>query len=458
MRTSVFFRNLAATISIVLLSFILLGASFVSFSYRSLMGEKREAMAQTAAEVQSTLSAYHLEWSLSDFEVRMILSIISNSSGYQILLSDPAGTIVSCSDKEIICDHIGQQISSDVLKIISERNEFSGHGSLGGLFSAGRYSVVVPLSASDSVYGFVILSAETNALAQIWRQSVAIFLSAAMIVFAFTFVVTLLLARRQVAPINEMARASKRLAKGDFSIRVQAAGRGDEIGELAEAFNAMADSLELSENMRREFIANVSHELKTPMTAITGFADGILDGTIPPEREKEYLAIISSETKRLSRLVRSMLDMSQLQSMDPAALMRGSFDICEVMRVTILSLEQKITDRGDRDSINQVVYNLIDNAIKFSEPGGVIRLSIWKQNGHAYVGVENQGQTIPQEELPLIFDRFHKTDKSRSVDKDGVGLGLYIVKTILDRHNEKIYVNSCDGVTKFIFSLKLSEK
>jgi signal transduction histidine kinase len=472
MKTSIFFRNFVATASIILLSFVLLGTAFVSISYRLVIGEKRESMSVTATEVQRTLSAYHLEWNLSDLEVRMVLSIISNSSGYQILLTDTTGTVVSCSDRKMICEHLGREIDSDMFNAIVNSGEYSGYGNLGGIFSEGRYSVVLPLTAADVTYGYIILSAESSAMADIWKQSAAVFLSVALIVVAFAFVVTLITAKRQVAPINEMARATHRFAKGDFSVRVEDVGRDDEVGELAAAFNAMADSLELSENMRREFIANVSHELKTPMTTITGFADGILDGTIPPEKEREYLSIISSETKRLSRLVRSMLNMSQLQSMDPTALVKGSFDICEVMRRSVLSLEKKITDkgldidaelpeepiktRGDQDSITQVAYNLIDNAIKFSDSGTTIRLSIWKQNGRAFVSVENHGQTIPPEELPLIFGRFHKTDKSRSMDKDGVGLGLYIVKTILDRHNENIYVTSRDGVTKFVFTLKLS--
>jgi signal transduction histidine kinase len=209
------------------------------------------------------------------------------------------------------------------------------------------------------------------------------------------------------------------------------------------------------------------------MTSIAGFADGIIDGTIPHSRQNEYLAIISSETRRLSRLVRSMLDMSQLQAQDKGAILSKKFDICEVMRLALLSLEHKITDknldviaqipeepiivRGDKDAINQVVYNLIDNAAKFAPAKTALTIAAWKQGQKAFVSVQNYGETISQEELPLIFDRFHKTDKSRSMDKDGVGLGLYIVKTILDNHNEDIYVTSADGVTKFVFTMTITQ-
>jgi signal transduction histidine kinase len=230
----------------------------------------------------------------------------------------------------------------------------------------------------------------------------------------------------------------------------------------------MAESLQQTERQRREFIANISHELKTPMTTIAGYTDGILDGTIPPENEKKYLQIISNESRRLSRMVRRMLDVSQLQAIDP---LRGGnhFDICESVRRVLISMEQKITDRnldviaeipeepilvkGDNDMITQVIYNLLENAAKFARPGSDLYLSVSLVDGKARVVVQNLGETIPAEELPLLFERFHKSDKSRSGDKDGVGLGLYIVKTILEQHREKINVTSEDGVTTFSFAL-----
>jgi signal transduction histidine kinase len=288
----------------------------------------------------------------------------------------------------------------------------------------------------------------------------------------FAFLISFVATKKQSEPLNEMASAARRFARGEFEIRVKNRGRNDEIGQLTEAFNVMADSLERSERLRRDFIANLSHELKTPMTVISGFAEGLLDGTIKKEDEPRYLGIISSETKRLSRLVRSMLDISMLRSGAGSKVLESSFDISEIIRLAILSLEGNIKDknldiiaqlpderimtRGDADSITQVVFNLIDNAIKFSNIGGVIELELWTRDTKVYVSVTNQGETIPTNELPQIFERFHKTDKSRSVNRDGVGLGLYIVKMILDSHNEDIFVTSNDGITKFIFTLTLA--
>ena len=204
------------------------------------------------------------------------------------------------------------------------------------------------------------------------------------------------------------------------------------------------------------------------MTTIAGYTDGILDGTIPPENERQYLQIISNESRRLSRMVRRMLDVSQLQAIDPLR-SGGHFDICESMRRVLISMEKKINDRhldvdadipeepilvlGDNDMITQVIYNLLENAAKFAREGSTLYLGVANIDGKARVTVRNLGDTIPAEELPLLFERFHKSDKSRSEDKDGVGLGLYIVKTILEQHREHINVTSENGVTTFSFSL-----
>ena len=266
-----------------------------------------------------------------------------------------------------------------------------------------------------------------------------------------------------------MVQATRAYADGNFDVRMQETSSGGEIGELATAFNAMADSLQETERQRRDFIANVSHELKTPMTTIAGYTDGILDGTIPPEKERQYLQIISDESRRLSRLVRRMLDISQIQNQE---MRKEEFDLCESARIALLSMEQKIMSRGldvdaeipedsvmvqgDRDLITQVMYNLLENAAKFAAPSSTLYLGLTVNGDKAYVTVRNVGNTIPAEEIPLLFERFHKSDKSRSEDKDGYGLGLYVVKTILAQHKEKITVTSENGVTAFTFTMQMA--
>lgn len=471
---SIYYKNFITMAGILLISFMFLGVAFALFSYRFLMEEKRDAMVSNVHEVVRIVSVYDGDAGMTGLEVRMVLTGLENTTGYHIAVCDLSGEIVSCSEGDVQNDVLGRQVSQQIMQLISANDELSGVSDLGGVFPSARYVVTCPIVPYPGapVSGYVLMSSDLAAMSAIWRQFSRIYIVTALIVVLIAFAITLYTSKRQTRSIDEMAQAAHRFARGDFSTRVACPDSPDEIGELAIAFNAMAESLEKSEKTRRELIANVSHELKTPMTTITGFADGILDGTVPPEKHDEYLRAISSETRRLSRLVRNMLDMSRIQALDAGAVRQKKFDITEVVRIAVLSLEKKITDKGldvdlelpeesvvtcgDQDSITQVAYNLIDNAIKFSNSGSVIKIEVWKQGGKAYVSVENTGETISKEELPLIFDRFHKTDRSRSMDKDGVGLGLYIVKTILDSHNEDIFVTSSDGVTRFVFTMTLA--
>jgi signal transduction histidine kinase len=473
----VYFKNLIITVMLLCISFIILGASFAALSYNFIIRQQRKTMREDAETAGKMVSACIEQWDSADgLEVKIILQWMEETTDFHVIVTDETGVVVSCSDEVGSCPHIGMSVPTGTIGVITGTGEYSGFSSFDGLYSENRYIVGIALPSTRWVTesrGYIFMSGDAENMSQIWRNFAAIYLIVALVVIMIAFTLTSFATKTQTKPIKEMADAAKRFGQGDFSARVTCTDREDEIGELAESFNTMADSLERSEKSRRELIGNVSHELKTPMTTITGFADGILDGTIPPEKHREYLEIISSETKRLSRLVRGMLDMSKVQDINSAEVVKKSFDLTEVICQSLLSLEKKITDKGldvdtqlpeepvialgDQDAIIQVVYNLIDNAAKFGQPGTNIGLALWKEDGKAYVSVENHGETISKDELPLIFDRFHKTDRSRSMDKEGVGLGLYIVKTILDSHGEDIFVTSRDGVTKFVFTMTLAK-
>lgn len=262
-----------------------------------------------------------------------------------------------------------------------------------------------------------------------------------------------------VRPLRQMAVAAKNFGEGNFAMRVPVTS-SDEIGQLAVAFNNMASSLASVESVRRNFIANVSHELKTPMTTIAGFIDGILDGTIPKEKERQYLGIVSGEVKRLSRLVKTMLDLSRIDSGE-LHIRPARFDLTATVFNALITFEKPIEDKqidirgladaesiymdGDPDMIHQVVYNLIENAVKFTNEGGYIELKTEDQPDRTSFTIRNSGAGIPADEISMIFDRFYKTDKSRSKDKTGMGLGLYIVRTIIRLHGGEITVSSVEN-------------
>ena len=469
------FKNFITMAALVLLSFLILSASCVIVGRNYALRERRETIESNAIELSRLSSAYAQDGMLEDWSFRITLSTVARSTGNLCFVSDCDGRVVTCSDISLNCGHVGQQLPDSVMDSLREKHYFSGLCPLFGAESASSYVAALPVvSQTGEVLAYVFAVSSVSGVVEAWRSILNIFLMMSLIIMAAALILGFISAKVRAKPINEMADAALKFAHGDFSARVSAGDRDDEIGALAASFNLMAESLEQSEQRRSDFIANVAHELKTPMTTISGFADGILDGTIPKDRMDPYLETISSETKRLNRLVRSMLELSRIQSGSPAELRAKSFDAAELLAQTLILFESKINAKhlevdaqlpedpmlvcGDRDAINQVMYNLLENAVKFSDPGSELGVSLFKQGGKAYVSVRNHGPTIPADELPLIFDRFHKADKSRSADRDGYGLGLYIVKTILGNHGEDIAVTSRDGVTEFVFSLTLKAK
>ena len=273
-----------------------------------------------------------------------------------------------------------------------------------------------------------------------------------------------------IRPIDDINNVAKRLAKGEVEKRV-VVNCNNEIGELAESFNMMAESLEKSDTKRREFISNVSHELRSPITSIKGFIGGILDGVIPRDRENYYLKIVYDEIDRLARLVNDLLDMSAMES-GKFNLAITEFDINQVISLCILNLEHKIQEKGlnvkatfhnnrayvlgDRDRIIQVVTNIIENSIKYSNDDGEIKIDVYSKGEKIYVDIFNSGECIEEKELNTIWDRFYKSDKSRT-NKLSTGLGLPIVRSILSQHNEDIWVKNIEGKgVSFIFTLKKS--
>ncbi len=465
-------RQFATMVGMVLLSFLMLGASFATLSYQYTIREKKDTLERNARYIaqftsDSVESGGKLVWQTPAFQ--KYLSSVAKVSDSHVMVATPEGVIVyATSGSADLIEFQYAELSPATVASIVDGSRV-GMDQLDGLYREPRYLVGLPIT-NDKGYlqGLVLVSASASNISGVWRDLSGILLVTALAVVLIAAIISSVTSMRQSQPIKEIAAAARQFGLGRLDVRVDVGSRRDEVGELAEAFNAMADSLAKSEQRRSEFIANVSHELKTPMTSIAGFADGILDGTIPPDQERHYLQIISSETRRLSRLVRSMLDLSRLQSDERAA--QQQFDLCETLVRALVSLEGKVNAKrlevdaqlpqdepvpvwGDQDAITQVCYNLLDNAIKFSQEGGVLGLGVSVKGAKATVTISNQGETIPPGEQQLIFDRFHKTDHSRSADRDGVGLGLYIVKTILNSHKETISCVSEDGVTKFIFTM-----
>ena len=483
---SLYKRQFALTAGMILISFALLGTAFFTLSYQYTLRQTRDSMERNANYVANfTSKSRSLGLGVEDDVYIAMIATIAQISDAVVLITEADGEMVVSTDGISVMGYkelAGSYLPKSIADQVARSGSYTGMSDLGGFFAEKRYVAGTPIlvktvdvttgQTRQSLVGVAYVAAEASSLTELWRAFTSIFFFTAVVVLCIAFLTSSVTSLRQTKPLKEIAETARKFGHGEYELRVRGyEDRKDEVGELAEAFNAMADSISKSEERRSEFVANISHELKTPMTTIAGFSDGILDGTIPPERERAALQTISSETRRLSRLVRRMLDLSRLQSAENVTA-QEQFDVSEVMLRVLVSLETKINSRrldvdtqlpdapvmvwGDPDAITQVCYNLLDNAIKFSAEGSTMGISITTKGGKAHVAVRNTGATIPPDELAMIFDRFHKSDKSRSVDREGVGLGLYIVKTILNNHKENITVTSQDGVTEFVFTLTLA--
>lgn len=462
MQKSIFKRYLSITMVIITLSFAMLGSMMMLFFSQYWRGEKKELLTQNAASVAGLtgrlLDAENSR-QLPQEMVNGFLSSFSTSIDADIFITDLDGKILAgqYSNSKL---EAPTQVPMQAVQAAA-KGLYEGNNTMEGFYRSRHYIIGVPVySGQEGACVGAVFAATSVASVNVFRgELIKIFLVAALVALAVTFCVVGAFAYRLVKPLRQMSAAAHSFGAGDFSVRVPVTSE-DEIGQLAASFNNMANSLSISEGTRRSFIANVSHELKTPMTTIAGFIDGILDGTIPRAEQDKYLQIVSSEVKRLSRLVRSMLDLSRIDNgemkMNPA-----NFNITRTIVDTLLTFEQRIDEKqieirgledarpqtvyGDQDLLHQVVYNLIENAVKFTNTGGYIAVQVIDGIDRTTVVIENSGQGIAAEELPRIFERFYKTDRSRSQDKNGMGLGLYIVKTVLKLHGGDIAVSSRAG-------------
>ena len=344
-------------------------------------------------------------------------------------------------------------------------------GKFGERFSVPVLTVGIPLKIGGSIKGAIFFHTPIEEIDLILYDIYADIWKATLFSAVLAVVLLYWTSRRISKPLSQMSEVSREIASGNYKRRVNVSSR-DETGQLALSFNAMADSLERLEDMRRTFVANVSHELRSPLTSMRGYIQGVLDKTFDPEEQEKYLTIALEETERLNKLINELLDLSQIES-GQFPLNIQVFDINEQIRRLIIAQEEKINQKGidveidfeatncmgqaDPDRIKQVIINLLDNAIKFNRYEGKILIKTWRNRGKVYVKIQDQGIGIPTDEIANIWDRFYQVEKSRSGRERGTGLGLSIVKKIIEEHHENIWVNSSLGKgSAFIFSLEAS--
>lgn len=480
---TMFGKILTIVLLVLVISFVITGLLMNQGLDRMVRDQRAQQLEATSEKIVTSLELILKSTSYSDpnLFVNFIQTLAANTNSI-IWITRLDGAIVFYSDiPEYMLDQLA--VSDDGLFALPQQEQYDSEadkfrsGDFYGLFKDSgvewltltqSFSITNPYSGTKS-RGFIFIHTQIPVIYQMKRSILLIFLVSGAVGAIAALLFVTLLSRRTIKPLNQIKHAARKVAAGEFSERISVKGK-DEIAELADSFNQMVVALDSLERMRRDFIGNVSHELRTPITTIKGFVEGILDGVIPPERQADYLMIVRDETRRMQNLVNELLELARMQAGE-IALKPSDFDMNELVRRCVISLQQMLIEKdlgfkanfesermfvhADPDAIQRVLINLIHNAIKFTPPGGEITVRTWVEKDKAVISVEDTGKGISAAELPYIFERFYKTDKSRSEDRTGLGLGLAIVRSIIVSHNETIKVESQEGHgARFIFTLR----
>ncbi len=352
-------------------------------------------------------------------------------------------------------------------------NESRQTGTFNDYHTDVHLSTAVPIYYDNQVVGAVIMLSPYPELEDEINYIYKLTLVSLLVLLGITYISTYLFTKNISGSIEALSMSANKIANGDFTSRVSIQGEG-EISKLSQSMNDMATELEKLEDMRKDFITNISHDFRSPLTSIKGFIQAILDGTIPVDKQDKYLNIVLDETDRLTKLTHDILLLTKMENNTIPTDMQ-TFDLHNVIRKILLQFEQKIIDKkidftllidrhelyvnADMNQIQRVVTNLVDNAIKFCSPDDAIVIETSITKGHVEVNIKDSGPGISEEDIKYIWDRFHKADRSRGKDKKGIGLGLSIVREIIKVHGEEINVYSQEGKgTTFVFTLSLAEE
>lgn len=466
---SIFRQYFLFTVLIVVGCLVVLGSAMIIFISAQWWNEKTETLTRNAQDI------VHIMTELKDRDyadektsyelLSNTLSIMSKATMSDYFIVDSKGVVRICKDMDEYggaskCAEHGAMVIPEQYMTRALKNGFADYAT-DDVFGLGKFVVAVPadLEKNGQMVVFAVEDAITGLLPYV-LNIMLVFSLMTLVLLVLCFIIIYVLSKGLTDPIYEMQEVTKHFAKGEFEHRANENYRKGYLSDFAKSLNKMADELAADEEAQRSFVANVSHELKTPMTTIGGFIDGILDGTIPPEQQRSYLMIVSNEIRRLSRTVVSMLNLSKIEAGE-VSIAPVRYDVGKQIFDTLLSFEKQINDKNinvegfedmgsvtinaDKDLIQQVIYNLVDNAVKFTPENGVISISAKNEEEKTVVSIKNTGAGVSDEEISRIFERFYKVDKSRSYDVKGVGLGLYIVKTIVNMHNGEITARSENG-------------
>ncbi len=467
MKKSIFTPLMWLSITIILVSAFVMGCVHIILIDRYVVSSKTNTLLQSAERISELTASLSVNFSpqLQSFYT-LNMDLVAQNTQSHIIVTDIGGNVLKFSSpaKKFI---VNKNISIDDFSAVLQGERVYKIGAFDYIFGEKTFTVAVPVKIKERVFGAVFLSSpvpemyrDRNILFSMLIMSIAI---SSLVALALSYIIS----KKIIKPIRALGSAAHDLAKGNYSKRVNISNI-DELAELGTAFNTMAESIENHEKVRTAFIENVSHDLRTPMTTITGFVQGILDGTVPEGQREEYLKVVQSEAIRLASLVNTFLDITKYEE-SKIPLKKTAFDINEMIRSVLVSFEAKIHERdikvsletekenniviADEGEIYRVIVNLMDNAIKFTDDKGSVFLKTEEKEGKVQISISNTGKGISHEDKKYIWGRFYKSDKSRTFKEEGYGLGLFIVKSIINQHGEEIDLTSDGALTTFAFTL-----
>lgn len=448
--------------SIILTSIILLGVIFMVFAAQYFKEDKLGALEKNAKYAAEMTERYIIS---VDGRYQLVNNALLTSSWIpmakaldaDIYLANLSGDVLLCTHRST-CNHMVYGIEEEMIQKVKNSGCYTEVGKMGEIYKSSYYTAGVPLTLSDGqIAGVIFASSSAQGLTEFMGDILKMFLLSALVMLVVTFALVYVVTGNMVRPLREMLKATEAFAKGDFSVRVPIREQ-DEIGKLSMAFNNMADSLAQQETVRRSFIANVSHELKTPLTSISGYAEIMMNGLVQPSDMGRFSGKIYQEAQRLITLVGDIIRLSQLDEekaqlekqpvdlhMIASEVVKRLQDVAKKNQITLMLTGKPTVVNGNPQILDEMIYNLCDNAIKYNKPFGEVEVNVSMAKEHPVLTVEDDGIGIPVDDQARIFERFYRVDKSHSRQIGGTGLGLSIVKHGAIYHKAKVELKSALG-------------
>lgn len=469
MRKTLYLKFLLAYLIFGFFGFVIVTTFVSNMISDHLTGEKADDLYREATMIADTYAndLYNSQTSLDT--VRTQISVLASYTQATIWIINPSGRMILDSSQPISQD---TEVFVDGFNPTVTAGSSYTKGDFFGYFDSDMLSVIAPITGEIRINGYVVIHYPVSRIDESRDDLLNICYIMLALLFLLSMIILIFFTEMVYIPLRKITEATEQYASGnmhyDFSVDSE-----DEIGYLAASLNYMAGEIARSEDDQKKFVANVSHDFRSPLTSMRGYLTAMLDGTIPPEMHEKYLVIVNNEAERLTKLTNSLLTLNNLNTQG-MLLDLTDFDINETIRNVAATFGGTCLDRGinieliltgtsmmvraDRGKIEQVLYNLTDNAVKFSHHDSAVTIETTEKHNKIFVSVKDTGIGIPKDDLKNIWDRFYKSDHSRGKDKKGTGLGLSITKEIIRAHNEHINVISTEGVgTEFIFSIPKSK-